>query len=188
MHIDDVASDDDKRDLSSYNFATDGFQCASANNGICLTSSVHGGVDWMKKLAFRYRKIKEIYCNYRNNVGGLLGTAKREQWLQLRSDIETSTDNWLTSVVKCLNLINKRSHCINILVTTSQLVPTLSKVLLFGIGGIFPVENIYSATKVGNYTTRCTNNCSLSASASKNYICIYGYTYVHKYIINDGKW
>ncbi|XP_024888257.1 eya transcriptional coactivator and phosphatase 2 isoform X1 [Temnothorax americanus] len=149
VHIDDVSSDDNGQDLSSYNFATDGFQCASANNGICLASGVRGGVDWMRKLAFRYRKIKEIYCNYRNNVGGLLGTAKREQWLQLRSEIEMLTDNWLTSAVKCLNIINKRSHCINILVTTTQLVPALSKVLLFGIGGIFPIENIYSASKIG---------------------------------------
>ncbi|XP_015182853.1 PREDICTED: eyes absent homolog 4 [Polistes dominula] len=149
VHIDDVSSDDNGQDLSSYNFATDGFQCASANNGMCLASGVRGGVDWMRKLAFRYRKIKEIYCNYRNNVGGLLGTAKREQWVQLRSEIELLTDNWLTSAVKCLSLINKRSHCINILVTTTQLVPALSKVLLFGIGGIFPIENIYSASKIG---------------------------------------
>ncbi|XP_076276395.1 eya transcriptional coactivator and phosphatase 2 isoform X1 [Lasioglossum baleicum] len=149
VHIDDVSSDDNGQDLSSYNFATDGFQCASANNGICLASGVRGGVDWMRKLAFRYRKIKEIYSNYRNNVGGLLGAAKQEQWLQLRSEIEVLTDNWLASAVRCLSLINKRSHCINILVTNTQLVPALSKVLLFGIGGIFPIENIYSATKIG---------------------------------------
>ncbi|XP_025074724.1 eyes absent homolog 4 isoform X2 [Pogonomyrmex barbatus] len=149
VHIDDVSSDDNGQDLSSYNFATDGFQCATANNGICLASGVRGGVDWMRKLAFRYRKIKEIYCNYRNNVGGLLGATKREQWLQLRTDIEGLTDNWLTSAVKCLNIINKRTHCINILVTTTQLVPALSKVLLFGLGGIFPIENIYSASKIG---------------------------------------
>ncbi|XP_043252006.1 eyes absent homolog 4 isoform X4 [Colletes gigas] len=149
VHIDDVSSDDNGQDLSSYNFATDGFQCASTNNGICLASGVRGGVDWMRKLAFRYRKIKEIYSNYRNNVGGLLGAAKQEQWLQLRSEIEVLTDNWLTSAVKCLSLINKRSHCINILVTSTQLVPALSKVLLFGIGGIFPIENIYSASRIG---------------------------------------
>ncbi|XP_053598768.1 eyes absent homolog 4 isoform X2 [Microplitis demolitor] len=148
VHIDDVSSDDNGQDLSSYNFSADGFQCASANNGICLASGVRGGVDWMRKLAFRYRKIKETYSNCRNNVGGLLG-AKREQWLQLRSEIELLTDNWLTSAVKCLSLISKRSHCVNILVTATQLVPALSKVLLFGLGGLFPIENIYSATKIG---------------------------------------
>lgn len=38
----------------------------------------------------------------------------------------------------------------NVLVTTTQLVPALAKVLLFGLGGVFPIENIYSATKTGN--------------------------------------
>ena len=35
------------------------------------------------------------------------------------------------------------------MVTTTQLVPALAKCLLYGLGGIFPLENIYSATKVG---------------------------------------
>jgi eyes absent homolog 2 len=42
-----------------------------------------------------------------------------------------------------------RENCVNVLVTTTQLVPALAKVLLFGIGGVFPIENIYSATKTG---------------------------------------
>lgn len=33
---------------------------------ICLPNGVRGGVDWMRKLAFRYRKIKEIYNAYRS--------------------------------------------------------------------------------------------------------------------------
>lgn len=148
-HIDDMASDDNGQDLSSYNFSNDGFRCATANNGICLASGVRGGVDWMRKLAFRYRKIKEIYTNYRNNVGGLLGSTTREQWLQLRNEIELATDNWLSAAVKCLNHINKRNQCTNILVTSTQLIPALSKVLLFGLGGLFPIENIYSASKAG---------------------------------------
>lgn len=37
----------------------------------------------------------------------------------------------------------------NVLVTTTQLVPALAKVLLYGLGDVFPVENIYSATKIG---------------------------------------
>lgn len=32
---------------------------------ICLPTGVRGGVDWMRKLAFRYRKIKEIYNTYK---------------------------------------------------------------------------------------------------------------------------
>lgn len=42
-----------------------------------------------------------------------------------------------------------RSNCVNILVTTTQLIPALAKVLLYGLGIVFPIENIYSATKIG---------------------------------------
>jgi hypothetical protein len=55
---------------SNYNFVTDGFHAAATNANLCLATGVRGGVDWMRKLAFRYRRIKEIYQSYRNNVGG----------------------------------------------------------------------------------------------------------------------
>ncbi|XP_067140082.1 eyes absent homolog 1-like isoform X1 [Centruroides vittatus] len=156
VHIDDVSSDDNGQDLSwwdyfcsSYNFQADGFHAAASNASLCLATGVRGGVDWMRKLAFRYRRIKEIYNQYRNNVGGLLGPAKREQWLHLRSEIETLTDSWLTLALKCLSIIHSRSNCVSVLVTTTQLVPALAKVLLYGLGGVFPIENMYSATKIG---------------------------------------
>ncbi|XP_049879937.1 eyes absent homolog 2 isoform X2 [Pectinophora gossypiella] len=151
-HIDAVAADDNGQDLSAYNFAADGFHAGAAPNAGLCAPGVRGGVDWMRKLAFRYRKIKETYNNYRNSVGGLLGPAKRELWLQLRADLEQATDNWLTLACKCLNMINSRENCVNVLVTTTQLVPALVKVLLYGLGGVFPIENIYSATKTGKET------------------------------------
>lgn len=51
----------------------------------------------------------------------------------------------------------------NILVTTTQLIPALAKVLLYGLGVVFPIENIYSATKIGK--------CELSI----NYLCVNGF-------------
>lgn len=85
------------------------------------------------------------------SVGGLLGPQKRDQWLQIRSEIETVTDNWPSLTLKCLSMISQRENSVNILVTTTQLVPALAKVLLFGLGQIFPIENIYSATKIGKF-------------------------------------
>ncbi|XP_072306856.1 eyes absent homolog 1 isoform X8 [Eucyclogobius newberryi] len=149
VHIDDVSSDDNGQDLSTYNFSADGFQAAATSANLCLATGVRGGVDWMRKLAFRYRRVKEIYTTYKNNVGGLLGPAKREAWLQLRAEIEALTDSWLTLALKALTLIHSRSNCVNILVTTTQLIPALAKVLLYGLGIVFPIENIYSATKIG---------------------------------------
>uniref|UniRef100_A0A7N6AQ13 Eyes absent homolog n=1 Tax=Anabas testudineus TaxID=64144 RepID=A0A7N6AQ13_ANATE len=135
--------------LCTYNFSADGFHAAATSANLCLATGVRGGVDWMRKLAFRYRRVKEIYTTYKNNVGGLLGPAKREAWLQLRAEIEALTDSWLTLALKALTLIHSRSNCVNILVTTTQLIPALAKVLLYGLGIVFPIENIYSATKIG---------------------------------------
>jgi len=150
VHIDDVASDDNGQDLSSYNFHTDGFRTTATSTEVYLaTGGMRGGVDWMRKLAFRFRKIKETFNTYRNNVGGLLGGSKREDWMTLRGDIETQTDGWLALANKCLQLIEARSDCVNVIVTQTQLVAALTKILLFGLGPLFPVENVYSATKIG---------------------------------------
>ncbi|XP_029281333.1 protein phosphatase EYA4 isoform X1 [Cottoperca gobio] len=149
VHIDDVSSDDNGQDLSTYSFATDGFHAAATSANLCLATGVRGGVDWMRKLAFRYRRVKELYSTYKNNVGGMLGPAKRDAWLQLRAEVEALTDSWLTHALKSLSIISSRSNCVNVLVTTTQLIPALAKVLLYSLGSVFPVENIYSATKIG---------------------------------------
>lgn len=82
-------------------------------------------------------------------MGTLLGPGKREAWLQIRSEIEVATDNWATLALKCLSMIAQRENCINVLVTSTQLAPALAKVLLFNLGSIFNIENIYSAHKIG---------------------------------------
>ena len=51
--------------------------------------------------------------------------------------------------MKCLNNTMARPNCVNVIVTQTQLVASLTKVLLFGLGPIFDVENIYSAAKIG---------------------------------------
>ncbi|XP_076026965.1 protein phosphatase EYA4 isoform X3 [Genypterus blacodes] len=149
VHIDDVSSDDNGQDLSTYSFAADGFHAAATSANLCLATGVRGGVDWMRKLAFRYRRVKELYSSYKNNVGGLLGPAKRDAWVQLRAEVEALTDSWLTHALKSLSIISSRSNCVNVLVTTTQLIPALAKVLLYSLGSVFPIENIYSATKIG---------------------------------------
>ncbi|XP_053493989.1 eyes absent homolog 3 isoform X1 [Ictalurus furcatus] len=149
VHVEDVSSDDNGQDLSNYNFSNDGFSGTGGAGGQSSNPAVQGGVDWMRKLAFRYRRLKEIYNGYKGNVGALLSPLKRELLLRVRSDIETVTDSWLSTAVKSLLLIQSRGRCMNVLVTTTQLVPALAKVLLYGLGDVFPVNNIYSATKIG---------------------------------------
>ncbi|NXM77664.1 EYA3 protein, partial [Serilophus lunatus] len=148
VHIEDVASDDNGQDLSNYNFSTDGFSGSGSNANHGSSVGVQG-VDWMRKLAFRYRRVREIYNKHKTDVGGLLSPQKREALQRLRTDIEVLTDSWLETALKSLLLIQSRKNCENILITTTQLMPALAKVLLYGLGEVFPIENIYSATKIG---------------------------------------
>eukprot|EP00064_Thunnus_orientalis_P020714 superscaffoldBa00005857_g20859 len=69
VHVEDVASDDNGQDLSNYNFLADGFNGPSGGGASGATTGVQGGVEWMRKLAFRYRRLKEIYNSYKGNVG-----------------------------------------------------------------------------------------------------------------------
>ncbi|CAG5897216.1 unnamed protein product [Menidia menidia] len=149
VHVEDVASDDNGQDLSSYNFLADGFNGPGGGGASGAGAGVQGGVEWMRKLAFRYRRLKEIYNSYKGNVGGLLSPVKRELLLRLQAEIESVTDAWLSTALKSLLLIQSRGKCMNVLVTTTQLVPAVAKVLLYGLGDVFPIENIYSATKIG---------------------------------------
>lgn len=55
---------------SIYNFEGDGFYAVVILVNLCLVIGVRGGVDWMRKFVYRYRRIKEVYNSYRNNVGG----------------------------------------------------------------------------------------------------------------------
>lgn len=50
------------------------------------------------------------------------------------------------------------------MVTTTQLVPALAKTLLFGLGNVFPVENIYSASKIGKYIIIALKNYHISTN------------------------
>lgn len=60
VHVEDVASDDNGQDLSNYSFSTDGFSGSGGSGSHGSSVGVQGGVDWMRKLAFRYRKVREI--------------------------------------------------------------------------------------------------------------------------------
>ncbi|KFD71106.1 hypothetical protein M514_02685 [Trichuris suis] len=150
-HIDDIAADD-AQDFSAFTLTAEGMPVAataSSATTFCLVPGVRGSIDFMRKVAFRYRRIRDLYNLYKENVGGLLGCSKQKQWHQIRSDIEVYTDSWHNLVVKCLSLISAKSNYANVLVTTSPLIPTYAKLLLYGISALFPIENIYCAAKIG---------------------------------------
>ena len=168
VHIEDVASKDTGQELHNYNFSADGFS-APAQQG-ALNKAAVGGAAWFRKLAFRYRRIREIYTACADNVNKLLGPQKYQTWVELRNEVDSMTDNWLGRSMQALQLIHQRQDSVNILVTTTQLVPALAKCLLHGLGEMFPVQNIYSATAIGKES--CFERIVARFSTKVTYIAI----------------
>lgn len=80
---------------STYSFATDGFHAAATSANLCLATGVRGGVDWMRKLAFRYRRVKELYSTYKNNVGGKpIRQEFTGHWDQVEGDLKWFLFSW----------------------------------------------------------------------------------------------
>ncbi|VDP96270.1 unnamed protein product [Trichobilharzia regenti] len=78
-----------------------------------------------------------------------MGYPKASHWSTLRNNLDILTDHWLSLATKATEKIANRDDSVNILVTTTQFIPSLAKILLYGYGNSFRIENIYSATKVG---------------------------------------
>lgn len=194
VHFEDVAIEDNGIDLSSYDFTTDGFSLAelqtapmhknststatpatsatpcATNTSPCVGGPSVGGrttQDWCKKLAYRYRRIQEIYTKYGCcDLESLLGQEQYTAWYKLLCKLEGITDQWVSQARKCLLHIQSTPGYANILVSSSPLVLTLGKCLLFGLSNVFHIQNIYSAHKAGKsavferlisrFGTKCT--------------------------------
>ena len=67
-----------------------------------------------------------------------------EQLTRLRAELEHFTDAWLSSAARALRAISarERPRSVNVLVTNSQLVPAIAKILLYGLGDLFDVYYI----------------------------------------------
>lgn len=65
----------------------------------------------MSFFSFADLELQFVYQIYLLSLwwAGLLGSPKREEWLQLRREMEVLTDLWLTQALKALALINSRS-------------------------------------------------------------------------------
>lgn len=67
--------------------------------------------------------------------------------------MSSPSQRWLSLALQCLTTLSTRPNCVNVIVTQTQLVAALTKILLFGLGPIFNVENVYSAAKIGELPT-----------------------------------
>lgn len=146
---------DDGRDLSSYNFDSDGLIVIS--DGLSETEDEANN----RKLAYRHRWISNLYVQ---GLEGLLNEEQNQEWQELYELTDAFTDGWLTAGRTILQRCVEASRsdlseaagngsswpgCMNTLVTSGSLVPSLVKLLLFKLDTFFSHENVYSSTEVG---------------------------------------
>ncbi|RDD47742.1 Eyes absent-like protein 4 [Trichoplax sp. H2] len=101
------------------------------------------------KVATYFKDIKEIYEKYRDNVKELVSVNYHSNWELALNELQSFTDKWIHLARNCIDSINSRFNSVNVIVTTTQLVPAAVKCLLYSIADLFPLENIYSATDIG---------------------------------------
>ncbi|XP_037076828.1 eyes absent homolog 2-like [Pollicipes pollicipes] len=181
-NIDDLRAEDNNQDLSNYNFLADGLASTlgvpTAPLGYSLARN-NVSADIARKLAFRHRRVKELYNMYRNNVAELFRAhlhgrhpSFEHTWTKTRQDLEMETNGWLTQACSCLKLIQERKQCTNVMVTRNMLMTTFAKTVVFGLADCFEPENIFSAYKVGFESCLNTIRQKYAEKHGREVICV----------------
>lgn len=109
-------------------------------------------------LAARYERIREIY--ERDGAVDFLSD-ERSEWFAIRETLVAAIDafstGWLQEARHVLELLTSSSskragdvqyENVNLLVTNTQLAPALCKCLIYELDAFFPIESVYSSSKV----------------------------------------
>ncbi|XP_043237143.1 eyes absent homolog 2-like isoform X1 [Amphibalanus amphitrite] len=181
-NIDDLHTEDNNQDLSNYNFLADGLASTlgvpAAPLGYSLARN-NVSADIARKIAFRHRRVKELYNMYRNNVAELFRAhlhgrhpSFEHTWTKTRQELEIETNGWLTQACSCLKLIQERKQCTNVMVTRNMLMTTFAKTVIFGLADCFEPENIFSAYKVGFESCLNTIRQKYAEKHGREVICV----------------
>ena len=103
LHVEDLIADDNGQDLTNYSFANDGFRAREGMN------ASRGGVDWQRKLSFRYRQIRENYKQHSLGNLKLVTDDQEAAYQRIIAEVQRLTNQWTEWVGRCLDIINNRS-------------------------------------------------------------------------------
>ncbi len=92
-----------------------------------------------RHLAYRFRAIRAHY--ERGDLSALLTPAELERLVRLLHRIDQACRTWVSTA----RLVLSRVRGPHFIVTNGQLVPTLGKLLLYGLNRYVPVTHIYSS-------------------------------------------
>ncbi|XP_065183172.1 eyes absent homolog 3-like isoform X2 [Sycon ciliatum] len=147
-HIEDVVQDGTVVDLRDYDFANDGFTPTSPEASGEMEAAVQQ--QWYRQLANRYLQIQNTWSRARTTaLTDLLPMDQVKENEQLQQELDQNAESWHRTVLRCLALISSRSNCSNVVVSSCHFVPTLSKLLLYGMAPHFPLSGVYGSASCG---------------------------------------
>ncbi|KAF0718666.1 hypothetical protein AaE_010587, partial [Aphanomyces astaci] len=135
-HVSHMAHYDDGRSLQQYDFAGD-----------AIAHEPDGSLSKLRKQAYRYRRIRQIYERTEQVPFLTDGTTESSFCVELRDSIDAFGDGWGHAAQRALQAATT-AGCINILVTNSQLVPALCKCLIYDLDPWFSPDAIYSSSHI----------------------------------------
>ncbi|RHY11284.1 hypothetical protein DYB36_011047 [Aphanomyces astaci] len=135
-HVSHMSHYDDGRSLQQYDFAGD-----------AIAHEPDGSLSKLRKQAYRYRRIRQIYERTEQVPFLTDGTTEASFCVELRDSIDAFGDGWGHAAQRALQAATT-AGCINILVTNSQLVPALCKCLIYDLDPWFSPDAIYSSSHI----------------------------------------
>ncbi|KNC75201.1 hypothetical protein SARC_12269 [Sphaeroforma arctica JP610] len=117
--------------------------------------------DVERNLAYRLRHVKELYNSVRalhmsgdskqvlQRMRELLPVGAMRDWRQTYELIDQLSGNWMTLADLILSTTTARKNSVNVMVTSSQLIPAMSKVMLYSLTNHFAADSIYASRVVG---------------------------------------
>ncbi|OQR81395.1 eyes absent 1-like [Thraustotheca clavata] len=135
-HVSQITRYDDGVPLDNYDFASD-----------AMFKDPLGSADRLRKLSYRYRRIRQIYERLESVEFLTDGTPEAHFCADLRKSIDSFGDGWGQIAQRALKAATARGYK-NIVVTNSQLVPALCKCLIYDLDKWFPPDMIYSSSHI----------------------------------------
>ena len=100
------------------------------------------------KIAYRYRRLRSMYSQ--RNILLLLSREETNERNEVLRQTNELTGGWLFTAREAVRVASQ-SGCVNVLVSNGQLIPTLAKLVLYGLAPFFEVDHVYSSAQKGKY-------------------------------------
>jgi hypothetical protein len=165
--LDDLAAFDDGAPLAAQDFEADGVAAAAAYRNACAALAERRAAgepdallppppapplllsecERLRLTAYRLRAARERFA------AGAAAALRDDAalcaaWHTLYENTDAFSQGWLTAGVTAVAAA-AAAGCTNVLVTAGCLLPTLAKLLLFKLDGLFPADAILSARREG---------------------------------------